>query len=396
MIQFMSGVFHKSILKPGTYHSAQGEVNVTVDRLRHWESQVKRLQSAGYAIPMHWDHSSNPNQLLPVNAQTLSVGKIRSSERTAGRLNSFKVAKDGNSAEIVIETLTKEATEKVGSNAVSVSPVIFPEWTDGANQKYSDVITSIDLVDHPVDYSQGKFQPVLCSLMVANNQTPFLLSVQMDPEPGEKPENEDEKPDEAQPETDATPSTSVPAVLEALAKMSIVLPEDTTVDNFLDRLYTALLTAAAQSGTDEEVADVEENPTLVDPQIATMSLQAKNQIAYANRQYQTTVANQLQRLLEEGRCTPAEHSQKKPLLPAIKLSLNSSGEPELSKLEEWIQSRNAVPKGTFWSSEEKATKMSLVKEVDNPSEWRPGSIGEVTEKERQEAVNRLTQRTRSS
>lgn len=157
----MSGTYSKSILKVGTYHSPDGVVHVTPERLRHWEQQTKRLQSVGYAIPSHFDHANEIDLLEPIAMDVLSRGQNRSAQATVGRLDRFTVAPDGKSAEIVLHTLTPGAKEVVENNAVFVSPVIFPEWKDGAGNKYRDVITSFDLVDHPVDHSQSSFVPAI-------------------------------------------------------------------------------------------------------------------------------------------------------------------------------------------------------------------------------------------
>lgn len=156
-MQSTQGAFRKAILKVGKYHSPDGEVEVTPSRLFHWSRQVARLQANNYAIPMHWDHAATEEHLQPISMDAIDDERRRSAARTVGKLERFEVAPDGQSAEITVRTLTPSATEAVGSNAVFVSPVIFPQWKDGSGQTYADVITSIDLVDHPVDNSQGQF-----------------------------------------------------------------------------------------------------------------------------------------------------------------------------------------------------------------------------------------------
>ena len=128
----MSDVFSKAILSVGTYHSPDGTVHVTPERLRHWEKQVSKLQEVGYAIPSHFDHANEIDLLSPIDETTLKNRISRSAQATVGKLKSFRVSEDGNSAEIMLETLTPKAKDVVGSNAVYVSPVIFPEWRDGA------------------------------------------------------------------------------------------------------------------------------------------------------------------------------------------------------------------------------------------------------------------------
>lgn len=377
----MTGVFRKAILKVGTYHSPDGVVEVTPERLRHWENETRKLQHAGYAIPMHWNHASEKELLEPVSLDLLQSKQGRGAEATVGKLNSFRVSPDGQTAEITVHTLTPSATEKVAANAVYVSPVIFPQWKDGAGNSYSDVITSVDLVDHPVDYTQTSFQPaepICCAIRLGLSTTPYRMGAAM----------ADDKENDAGDSTEgAMNATSIKDVLSALADLKIVLPDDTTEANFLDRLRTALLTAKAQSGMDTQASDGDDQSTVSDPMIATMSLQARQALAWAEGQHQAAVSQRLKALLDTGRCTPDEHRARSPQLTAIKLSLGSDNKPVPGQLENWIESRKAVPQGTFWSSDEKLKRMS-VQCPDPPSQWN--TTGTVSEQEHSAAVGMLT------
>lgn len=365
----MSGKFRKTVLRVGTYKAPEGDVDVTPERLRHWESEFARMTAASQVVPMHWDHSPDPEALVPVPMDVfhdeVKRTKHRSAANSVGRLESFKVAPDGQSAEIEYRTLTPSATEKVEANAVSVSPVIYPEWKDGAGNAYSDCITHMDLVVHPVDHSQSPAQPVACAIRMGLEPQKIYRMATEPPEDEEgkkKPEGEDgtKNPDgdgdgDGKKPGDDGGATTVPELIEALGKLDIVLPENTNATNFIDRLHTALLTAAAHEGIGE---DTEGEPTVDDPQIATMSLQARQAVAYAERQHRETVGGRLHKLLEEGRCTPAEYEAQKANLGVVKLSLDDKGEPQSSKLEDWIESRASVPRGTFWDDEQKLRRMS--------------------------------------
>lgn len=157
----MEGQFAKTMLKVGTYHSPDGTVVVTPERLKHWERQVKAIQQVGYAIPSHFDHSDDEELLTPIDEKELRARQSRSAQFTVGKLADFKVSPDGQAAEIVLHTLDPKATEKVSQNAIYVSPVIHPKWKDGAGNEYADALTSFDLVDWPVDHSQSSFTPLV-------------------------------------------------------------------------------------------------------------------------------------------------------------------------------------------------------------------------------------------
>ncbi len=129
-------------LKVGEYHAPQGVVKVTPERLRHWEATTKSIQSVGYALPSHINHPDDPKFMKPLEMSVLKERKKPEAQKTVGHLRSFTVAPDGQSAEIVLETLTADAQEKVQTNTLFVSPVIMPEWKDGAGNRYADAITS--------------------------------------------------------------------------------------------------------------------------------------------------------------------------------------------------------------------------------------------------------------
>lgn len=346
----MAKAFRKSTLKVNTYHSPDGTVDVTPERLAHWASEFQRMSDAGQVIPMHWDHSNNLEDLQPISMDSFSKQKSRSAKNSVGRLSKFELADDGQSADIEFITLTKDATEKVDANAVYVSPVIFPEWKDGQGNSYTDVITHMDLVNHPVDHSQGPAVPVddpeyvACALRMGLQSHPYRLSA----------EDTSEITDDGD---DSGPN--IPELLELLAKHELILPKDTDESTFFDRLRTALTATAAESdpepGEGEEEEDME---TVEQPQIAMLSLETKQALAYGERAHREKIVARLDQLLEAGKCTPDEHAKQKPLVGAVKLSLNKDGEPETSSVESWIESRESVPKGTFWDGEEKLKRMS--------------------------------------
>mgnify|MGYP000851073888 FL=1 len=193
-------------------------------------------------------------------------------------------------------------------------------------------------------------------------------------------EDDDDDDDKVIVMEDAPPPEPVPDVaapnirglLSALASHNIILPGDTDANNFFDRLHAALLTASAHKKEQEQAPPEEpEQPPakVVDDTmgISQMSLQAKAAYNYADRQHRSGVQKKLKSLLEAGQCTPAEYRDWEQQARAVKLSLGANGEPTPSKVEEFIKSREAVPKGTFWSSETR-TRMSAV--VNPPAALR--------------------------
>ena len=176
-------------------------------------------------------------------------------------------------------------------------------------------------------------------------------------------------------------------VLDLLEQhFNVVLPEDTDDDNLMDRLHTALLTAGAHLGTDKEddPSPNGANTMVADPAAAgaaALSLEMRSTIAWAENMYRQGVATRLRALLDDGRCQPAEFKTRQPQSQAVKLSLDRSGVNHLSDLEKWIESREAVPKGTFWDPSQR-TRMSATA-ASAPS----APLGEMSEEESDEVAN---------
>jgi hypothetical protein len=379
--------FRKAILKTGTYHSPDGKVEVTTDRLRNWELQFGRMTRAKQVVPIDWDHADTAEALQPLTMDVYH--RRRSAKSTIGHLADFRVNDAGDAAEITLDIRAPKAAEAAELNTVYVSPVLFPEWRDGAGNCYRDAITHVDMVNHPVDHSQTPFVPVesqtiACALRMSLNAKPYRLS--------EEPMDDDKKPDDEEtPETpeDAEPAEDTPAepppppenastvddILEGLRTFNIVLPDGTNGSNLLERLHSALLTAAAHQGKgpNDDAQAPPADTKIEDPAIATMSLQARAALSWAEGQYRASLASRLKTLAESGRATPAEIKTLDGQSTAVRLSLDASGKPSPSDLEKWIESREAIPAGTFWSPTQRLSLASATV-IDPPAAMR----GEMT------------------
>jgi len=367
--------FKKAILHANeTYHSPDGAVPVTTDRLKNWETNFQKVTAAGYAVPVAWDHASDIAGASPVKLS--SKGKLPSAKNTVGKLAGFKVAQDGSHAEILLDITDPTAKGRCERNEVCVSPIIFDKWLDGAKTEYSDVLTHVDLVTWPVDHSQKPFikaEPGVIACGIRMGLTRMALPEDDDADEVEdgKPGDTDTAPEKPPENPDLPKDDSGDQIAEAivahLQQLGVALPAAWTLsgDNAGEILLTGLKTAVlakqtAEPKKDDEPEEEEETMTVQDPGIATMSLQVKSQLAFAERQHRETIKTRLSALADSGRCTPAEATAKESELPGVRLSLTEAGEPVPSDLEKWIASREAVPVGTFWSPEVKTQKLSLV------------------------------------
>ena len=393
-----TGNFAKSMLKVGTYHSPDGTVNVTPRRLKHWAKNFKKLNAAQQVVPMHWDHGDDIDSLRPLSKSEYQ--QDRSAGNTVGRMVGFDLAPDGRSAEVRFRTSCGKATRKVDEGDVYVSPVIMPRWRDGAGNNYSDLITHLDLVNHPVDHSQGPARriqgTVACALRMGIGSKPLRLAGDyVDPDQKDDIEEldvdmdlgSDDLPDTGGDDVEIVdidggddidldagdddlsldddimadepvedliePDTTVGDLMLALADHGIILPEDTSDSNFMDRLRTALIaTAASDGGTDPLVDSLDSEDTIVaDPQVATMS-------AFATKQYNAKLKRNIQVLLKTGRCTPAEAKEQLAKSKTMKLSLTRKGNPKANDVTKWIRSRADLPAGAVWSPRERLRRMS--------------------------------------
>lgn len=403
--------FLKTALRAGeTFHSPDRKVPVTKKRLKHWADGFQKLRAAKYLVPADWDHAATLDQLQPVTMS--EQDRRRSAKNTVGHLHEFRLSADGESAELIVEVTDPVAEGRADRNEVFVSPVILDHWKDGHGNEYSDVITHVDFVNHPVDHSQGPFkrlpevQPGSVALAIRMGLTPPLVRMSDDSPPFDKDSSDssddasgsgktdDENPDMPTGDGSGGDDKQLEAVLAHLRNDGYGLPDDTDASNLVERLLTACLTKeATQQKQDAEDAvdkpDDDDNsdqgtPAVADPGYQTMSLQARSALAYAERQHRTGLRGELDTLLAAGRCTAKEHEDRLKSLGAVKLSLDAStGETIPGDLEKWIESRKVVPKGTFWDAAIR-TRMSTVAEP-------PGELinPEMTDEEAEARVDRM-------
>lgn len=402
--------FKKTILTDNDYHSPDGKVTVTPTRRKHFVGEFDRMKKAGLSIPVAWAHADDPKDSLPVVAPR---DRRRPPQDTAGYLTGFRPAEDGKSIDIELDIPRKVDAEKVGANLAFVSPVIFDNFKDGDQNEYTDCVTHIDLVQYPVDSKQGKFEPVatacalrMClaaetsqkpsyyrmadedkkmgkdrtgNLSVDDGNKPIVTDDPDAPENNKTDNNDDSTSDNpGDNDSDVTSDLDDGAgeavsddagrlrgVIEALAALKVMLPEDTNTVNLLPRLEAALLTSAAITGEgDMGLQTGTAGLETESPVLAAMSLQARSAHAYASNQHREAIVKRLSLLLETGRCTPVEANERGETVKAVRLSLDDKGRPAVGDLEKWIESREACPVGTLWDPETR-TRMSTL-EVANP------------------------------
>lgn len=392
----------KQILKPGTYVSPDGILEVTPARLKSWAKSHKQMATAGYIVPSKWDHGKKLKDLTP-----LQQDAFKSAKNTVGKLVEFNVTGDGsNGAEIVMEISDPVARGRCERNEIEVSPVILGEFTGGKGDKYSDIIGHVDLVDYAVDRSQSGFSQaasqgadavIACSLIrMSSSKSVFRLSSEGDEEEsdeekakkkppvdgdgdGEVNESESDSTDEDTSddqeggdesteeesevnEEDATAEARLARVVALLKAHDVALAGDVTKDNLLEHLETALATSAKKDGLEPEaegegdtMADEQQQTTIADPGYVAMSSLKK----YADAVHSKSLMDRLNALRSTGRCTPAEHKKKMAECGTIRLSLMPDGKPRENKFTIWLEAREETRENSAFDATAEKNKSQL-------------------------------------
>ena len=363
--------FKKTVLlEDRIYHSPDGKLVVNPKSKKHWVDKVAHFKASLFDIPVFWDHPNDPKLSQPIKRKD---GKKRRARGQAGWLTNAAMADDGG-LELEFDIPNEKDAQQVADNLTKVSPVIWDTLPDGRGVTHESVIGACDLVIHPVDDSQTDFTPVpavACSLV--------RMSLEGKPVIYRLAEDDEMADDDSGGDSEGDGSDRVKRVIEGMAALNIMVPDDTTVENFFERVESALLTAAAMGdgGVDNEPLEA------TSPEFAAFSLTPLGK--FQSKQHQTGVMDRLDTLLGDGRCTPVEYKDRKPQVEAIRLSLNTDGEHRPTSIESWIESREAIPAGSCWDSV-KRTRMSNLELVQHPEEL---SGDEVTEERADEIVDEI-------
>lgn len=385
--------FRKVMLGVGSHHSPQGEISVSRERLQHWADSFQQMKKNGLVVPMHYDHSTERSQLEPITLSDYSGQKKRSARNSVGKMTNVTVSEAGDSAVIEYEVTDKKAADQLESNTVYLSPVILPSFKDGQANEYSDILSHLDVVNYPVDHNQGDSEVIAMSCGIRNSDSVTVYRLAMDPDEQKKdqqpqddqtPPTAKEDPTERESTTDedqmqdtTTGPVTVGDILPKLDTIGLPLPQDTNGDNILDRLNVAL-DVAIKAASEDDMSEPQssQDTQVVDPKPQAMSAEQQATTAYATQMHRDNIAAKLSLCLEEGRCTKEQYEKREKQLPAIKLSLNEDGQPERSSIEDFLDDCESVPKGSFWSEDERKKrekaedipKLSAYQSTD-PNEW---------------------------
>lgn len=260
-------LFTKRIIRPGTYtvpraDGTSSRVHIGPQRIARWLATFNRMRQTGLAIPAPWRHEE---KALPLRLEGDRTDV--DAYNNAGFWKRLWVDEHDGSLYGEVDVPRADDADRIGRTVVDVSLLAKPQWIDGQNNLYEDVLTHIALVTHPVAPDSSNF-----TRSSSSEKDPGVLACGLgdlvmaeDVTPTTPPATSAGPPATPPPDSVAAATATVADALEMLSKMDppITLPSDTNSQNFLERLVTAL--HALQSAHAAEGAGADNNTSIAEP-----------------------------------------------------------------------------------------------------------------------------------
>jgi hypothetical protein len=451
-------VYRKRIIRPGDYavpdldesgkvqYDDDGsiktkKVTIPTERIDSWLANHKKMTAKGLEIPGPFRHDP-----LAVPVRPKADKKDMDAYNNGGFWR--KLWKDKAGAlwgEFEVER--KDVADRIGTSIKDVSLVAKDAWADGDGDDYTDTLTHIALVTHPVakDNSQGEgsFTEVTADPAIAmsidgwENSDYVALSLsdlQLANDDGTNRKSKSNSVGDGMAEMNASALT-VKDIISMLQDLDqpLRLPDDTSADNFLERLGTVLIAiqASKEGEGDEEGESIREpnkkskeqpgpvamskelslaldllsksgqtnpatgkawteadlkakdNPTVT----VKMSIEDQAAVNLARKALRKDYENKVSRLVNEGKITP-QFAKKElaPKLENLQFAFDDAGNQIDTPFDTLLKAIDQLPKGaslTGPTSGSKAQKsvifgqqaFSLGSVVDEPS------LGELDEQD---------------
>lgn len=271
-------VLKRDVLKVGTYVKGGHKVTVTRDDVRSRFDSLIGLRRAGLHCPLLLEHTDPARQFgegLPgeFDGKTFNYGDAQADElrRTVGAVDLSDPRSRINAQgglDLVFDVPDKAAAKQLHDQRIRfVSPEMRPSWTDGKGNVHENVMTHVALTHKPIQVDQAAgFETISLSststpvqLAAVDFENNFAHSVNdfdvcqfdgtfddddADSDPSRTPPNAP-PPNPNMPKEKSTDEQTLEAINAHLQKLGIRLPEDTTTDDFMRSLLTALMTKVA-------------------------------------------------------------------------------------------------------------------------------------------------------
>lgn len=252
--------FDKSVIAPGDYETPDGPASVPPERIDHWISQHKAMREVGLEIPVSWGHLS---VALPSDPTALTPDEqaYRKSRYNAGWMDALRVDPATGELWASGDTPALSVDEKTGAlidpelkTAIREVSLGVGDFRDGKGRLWKDAIIHLALTPHPVWGGQGGFRAASdegVSTMYRFGLSGLVQRFALAADEGggggggggeKKPEKKDGE--------GGGDGGMLKKILKCLKDIGKPLPDDTTDENFMDRLYTMLTAMKASEGGD--------------------------------------------------------------------------------------------------------------------------------------------------
>lgn len=268
----------RDVLKPGTYVKSGRQVKVSRDDVRQRLDSLIGLRQVGLHVPLLMEHTDPNRQTgegLPGtwNGLTFQYGEKSADElrRTVGAVDLSDPRSGINSSgglDLVFDVPDVETAKQLNDKRIRfVSPEMRRHWVDGKGNEHQNVMTHVALTHKPIQVDQAAgFETISLSSMnepvhlsctdMANNFAICADDLDVIQFDGTFDDDDVDKDPDRTPPNAPPPNPNMPVeksndqqLMEAinahLQKLGVRLPEDTSPEDFMRTLLTALMTKVA-------------------------------------------------------------------------------------------------------------------------------------------------------
>lgn len=376
----------KTLLRSAIYQAPQGELHATPARVRRWAEQFREMKAVGIKIPVGWGHQPDA---LPFDPRHMprAQQQYHFSKYNAGYLGDMRsgIVPDvldpkGKQIAELSAALDCPGVELEGDNlvhwvklpdgrqvkaAIGEVSVAIRDWKDGTGKLWPDAIVHVALTPLPVAHGHGGFSPAPAAgceaaeagITLSLSSLLFTLSTESE---GDMAEDKDtKKKDDAPTESGGGESKKdhFAEGMEFLKRKGISLPDDTTPENFWERVCIAghaleNAETAAEAETDLDDFDAEpedEGAEYTDPSGSDMTTEeqrpvmmslatcrdplARTMISRQQDEHRADLRKRLDRLVKRG-MKPEKAQKIRGQIDGYTLSLDpDSGEAQLNEVD---------------------------------------------------------------
>jgi hypothetical protein len=255
------GKLQKVVVQP-RMHDARGEqIPVTPERIKGWVDRFKAIRAKRYLVPMPWGHQRDA---VPVHEDDLANSAFHNSRYNAGFVDDVEQDPSGNLVMTVdpppgydLDPETGHLVNAVDKTQIRDVSLQADRWVDRDKRPWDDALVHVALVTYPVDHEAGGFKPHEGARgtdgATATGQQLAMSLVRMAyTSDGDSPVSPAKPVIDPNYRTAGGADDDLPELLSLLSQCGIPLPDDTTGENFKDRLRTGLKVAVGREAMNQQ------------------------------------------------------------------------------------------------------------------------------------------------